>query len=405
MLRVVSILAIVSAVAACSEFEGPEPPADALYYPVGIAVHPTGDYLYVANANFDAQYRSSQGGTVVVLDAHTLRVLPETTVQIGSFGGGLALNRGRDGASAPDRLYVTVRGDNSLVALSVSEDGATIRCPNAATGDPTAHTCRVQGIPNDPFAVEVLPSPEGLDSERDIVAVASLTGYLSAVSVTGDDSALDTDNAYVTYAPAVSGAAALRRLPNTGEAWVAGRFSRRLRGLRPVPAIADDGSIRASSGELAALVVTSEALLPSPVDTTEVRDFVFSEDGQRAWVSTGSPAAITFLDMAVDATGSPRGTVLDRFDLDSAPAQLTLARESGRARLYVAVPSEQAIDVIDAETGALLDRITLDGLVYSMAYHQPSARLYVTLFDEHTVVAIDLDPSSPTFRHIVGRTQ
>src|SRR6185295_434762 len=50
--------------------DGPDPPASALYFPVGLAVSPGGNVLYVANSDFDLQFNS---GTVEAYDLLHLR--------------------------------------------------------------------------------------------------------------------------------------------------------------------------------------------------------------------------------------------------------------------------------------------------------------------------------------------
>ena len=50
-------LSVGLSTSACGvEETGIPPPIDALYYPVGLAAHPDGRYLYVANAGFDRRY-------------------------------------------------------------------------------------------------------------------------------------------------------------------------------------------------------------------------------------------------------------------------------------------------------------------------------------------------------------
>ncbi|MCU0692255.1 MAG: hypothetical protein MUF54_12720, partial [Polyangiaceae bacterium] len=74
MLRRRSVLllgfALVATVPDCvSPGEGPFPPGDRMYYPVGLAISPGGHTLYVANSDFDLQYN---GGTVLALDLDRL---------------------------------------------------------------------------------------------------------------------------------------------------------------------------------------------------------------------------------------------------------------------------------------------------------------------------------------------
>lgn len=384
------LTAAVLAGTGCSDFRGPLPPDDALYYPVGVAVHPNGDVIYVANANFDAGYRVDIGGTVVAVDAETLEILSETTTRIGSFAGGIALNDIEGGE--PDKLFVAVRGDDSVVVLDVSSDGRTIGCGGASD----ALNCRIRNIPSDPFGVVVLPRPpddEGAPLENvDLFATASIDGGVAYVTLDGGR----VGDAAIESRAVISGASVCRYFPPSDQVWIGGRFSRRLRGLRHVLE-------PATNGEVAEFLIETETLVPSTLEATEVRDMVFSADFQRAYVTANRPAAILVLDMTLDDDGEPRATVLDRFDLDGEPAQLFVTTESDRDVLYVALSNDEAIAVVDAETGILLDRISVGGLAYSLAHDPTHGRLLVTIFDQHEVAVIDVVPSSPTFRQIVGR--
>ena len=386
------LLVAVVGLAGCSEFVGPLPPDDGLYYPVSVVVHPNGEVLYIANANFDAQYRADVGGTVVAVDTSTLEILAETTIRIGSFAGGMALNDGN--GTDPDKLFVAVRGDDSVVVLDVSEDGRTISCGGAEDG----LDCRVRGVPSDPFAIVPLPHPSDADGNEledvELFATASIDGGVAYVTL--DQGRVN--DASIEARAVINGASVGRYFAPSDQVWVAGRFSRRLRGLRHVL----EPNTR---GEVAQFTVETETLVPSTFDASEVRDMVFGSNFERAYVTANRPSALLVLDMSLTDDGQPRATVLDRFDLDGAPAQLTIAQESGRDVLYVALSNDDAVAVVDAETGILLDRISVGGLAYGLVAEPRAQRIYVSVFDEHEVVAIDVDPSAPTFRQIVGRVR
>ena len=54
---------MVLTVVSCEEFAGIEAPNDEIYFPAGIAIHPSGQYIYVVNTNFDVQYGVDRGGS------------------------------------------------------------------------------------------------------------------------------------------------------------------------------------------------------------------------------------------------------------------------------------------------------------------------------------------------------
>ena len=99
--------------ASCSLNEpGVEPPNRAIYFPIGLALHPDGRYAVVVNANFNLSYRN---GTLSIIDLSQLpvdgmeagadRIVKEWTRTIGTFGGMARFN------ANGTRLYVTVRGE------------------------------------------------------------------------------------------------------------------------------------------------------------------------------------------------------------------------------------------------------------------------------------------------------
>lgn len=109
-LRALCVAVGVWAVAGCGVDEtGISPPDDALYFPVGLAAHPDGRYLYVANAGFDRRYNA---GTVTVVDTWTRRVLPQATVRTALFAGELAVTRGGAPALARGALALSGEGES-----------------------------------------------------------------------------------------------------------------------------------------------------------------------------------------------------------------------------------------------------------------------------------------------------
>jgi hypothetical protein len=181
--------------------EGPDPDDKAPYYPVGIAISRSGNFLFLANSNFDLKYNS---GTLTALDAVEIRkraldcrhelklwrdqaektaakgktieaapacrggVNPDRTprvqnaatefakasVRIGAFAADVSLvDRFKGGVRREDggRLLVPVRGDASMTVVDFEESpgGITLRCAPGATpnhfGDKCAPAWRLTG--------------------------------------------------------------------------------------------------------------------------------------------------------------------------------------------------------------------------------------------------------------------
>lgn len=175
-----------------TDWDGPDPPRDAFYFPTGLATSPGGKVLYAVNSDFDLQYN---GGTVLALDLESLRsaalilqgeldknigsaacgalrlaendqdllnpgpcgplsVEPfiRSAVSIGAFGSGIALSYRPSSlgplseGESPARLFIPVRGDPSVTFFDVSDDrdpGAVAsRC---ASGDAFCLDCAAAG--------------------------------------------------------------------------------------------------------------------------------------------------------------------------------------------------------------------------------------------------------------------
>ena len=132
-------LLLGSGLTACGVPEtGLPPPDDALYFPAGLAAHPDGRYLYVANTGFDRRYNA---GTVTVFDTFTRRLLPAATVRTALFAGEIVVAR----FGVPDLVLDSVPlVDSSGVSLELRNAGG-ISAENVVV------TVRVSGPVGDVF--------------------------------------------------------------------------------------------------------------------------------------------------------------------------------------------------------------------------------------------------------------
>jgi hypothetical protein len=371
---------------ACAQFEGLLPTGQDINEPVGIAVHPSGRYVYVVNSNFNVEFDVAEGGHLTVIDADTLTATTDEPWHFGSYGALVSL--GGDDPAMPDSLAIAVRGTGDIQILRVTEDGRRVTCPEGEIPE----DCSV-AIGRDPYAVIPVPRQQGIDSTIDSWMVASLDGQVTLVSTANDDPRTSTAAGSVVQ----TGANVLAVMPATGEILMASRFGTRVYTLAWYHTV---------QGEAGGVVLGRSLSLPTPGDRVEMRDVAFSSDGERAWLTGQSPAALYTLDVRPDSRGLARNVLLGRIDLDGAPAELVAVNEQGRDVLYVALADDEAIVVLDAATGVLLDRIELTGLAFGLAWdgirHQ---RLYVTLFDTDSIGVIDLNPTSPFFRTVVAVIQ
>ncbi len=196
---------------------GNAPPSDGFNFPVGLAVSPGGQALYVANADFDLQYNA---GTVMALDLKAIRAaatasaasscalssVPQgqtlgascapavslagflrSSVQVGAFAADLQVsNVGfvSTGASMR-RLYVPVRGTTSLSWMDVGDD--------SAGGDPFKLDCggaRCDAAHNAGNRADEPGNTRGLTLPGEPTVMAqSADGRMLVVGHVGDDKA------------------------------------------------------------------------------------------------------------------------------------------------------------------------------------------------------------------------
>lgn len=224
----VAIVVGAMAAAGCGIGEsGIAPPANRIFFPTGMLVDPTGNWLYVVNSNADLRYNA---GTLVALDLrkaaedrmqgvgaphcpvthHQPRLSdPErfccrdvlddrildcdergyidanASVRIGSFGGEMTSQAYLRGAESVLRLFVAVRAEPSITFIDVTgRDGRLqLRCTGDRTGGDQASyaTCedewKVKGVTDD-RGRRLQEEPQSLvvDSALGILYVGHLGG-------------------------------------------------------------------------------------------------------------------------------------------------------------------------------------------------------------------------------------
>jgi DNA-binding beta-propeller fold protein YncE len=393
--RLTAAICLVSALGACGvNVEGDDPPANSIYEPVGLALHPSGRYLYVVNSNFDLAYRRDRGGSVVVVDTDTMNIVPGGGVQVGTFGGLIQLNSPASGD--PTRAYVAVRGDRTVVALELSEDGSQLRC----NGEQTSQACVLPTPNEDPFGLSVRSLEfdiDGVSTPVDLVAVSHLLGdSVTAFAIPGDGLAGFTR----VTSPLISGGNAIARSPRTNHFYVTGRFESSVVAFRPV---------FDSDGEIEGLFETGSVDIDraAPFGGVDSRGIDFNQAGTMAFVANRAPDSLLLVDVGPTdpQTGAgARNVVVDTIQMPASPATVRAVEvEPGRELVYVSIFGQEEVVVVDPVTRTIIQNIALPSegfdLVADTVLHK---RLYVSLFEENTIGYIDLDPSSETFHQFQG---
>jgi hypothetical protein len=391
LLTILCLMAgLVMPISCNNEFEGSLPQRDTINYPVGTTFHPSGDYFYVVNSNFDARYRPSAGGTVSVINADTLEVVGERSPFLPSFGGQIALN---DDAS---KAYVTARRGDVVVAYDVAADGGALFCTTAdgqRTSDPQA--CSINRVPNtsggarlpaDPFGVAVYSVERG-DQMVDVVNLSHLPSSgnspsrVSTITLPGRDISAAT----LQTAPLLSGNAVTVR-PGTQNVYVAGRNTNAVAIFQP---------FINEAGEVEAILQRGSFVLNNERSVVDARGIIFDESGQRLYVVSQRPDALHVVNIVPvdpdEGTGTDHRVVVS-IPLANNPSDIELhTTPQGRNLAYIASFDDESIQVVDVDSLAIVDEVLLDASPYDItiepgpagcASPEDRCRMFVTLFDD-----------------------
>ncbi len=398
-------------------------------------MHPSGEYLYVVNSNFDSRYSPDYGGTVAVVNTDTLEIQPEQTAFIPSFGAEVELN------AAATRAYVTARRGDTLVALDVSATeeggaGAALTCPDDegnASSDPT--NCIIRRVPDtndgvrvpaDPFGVEVatVTRRNELDEEVavDVVAMSHLASQdVSAVTI--PEGRGGREAATIVAAPVINRSNTIERRPGTLEMYAAGRNSDRITVWSPYVN---------EMGRAEAIIVRRSVILNNVYDSVEARGVGFDEDGDTLYVATRRPDALHIFDIRPADAATGDGLVHELREvvpLGDEPSDLVFHRTAqGDPLIFVPCYNDRSIHVIDPQAGVVVREIELDESPYALVTEggtfghceQPGqpCRGYVSLFADASLVStscddsdegcgsvavIELDPTSERYLRVIAK--
>lgn len=423
----VCVLAWVST-SGCTPYQEPVPRRDRLNFPIGLALHPTGDFLYVVNSNFDSRYSPDNGGTVAVVDTSTLEIQAEQSAFIPSYGGYVALNE--DASKA----YVTARRGDVVVALDVKandgREGGALGCGGSDGADVSAcvlsrvpDTSDAPSIPGDPFGIDVTTvtrtQANGNQVRADLLSLTHLSGE-SVTSISIPDK--DLSAASLQSAPLIAGSNRVVRRPGTLEMYVAGRGTNRIAVFVPYVN---------SGGEVEAIFARRNIVLNNVTSNIDARGIAFSEDGENLYVTTRRPDALHVFrldDLDVENGVGTRHDLERVIQLGDQPSDVVVHRGAdGKELLFIPCYDDRSIQVVDPNAGVLIAEIELDESPYQFVADAGETRCgapgelcrgYVSLFadaselstscDDSTqgcgsVAVIELDPSSPRYLQVISK--
>ena len=511
----VFVLTVVAVGGGCNFGQsGIAPPTNRIFLPAGLAPDRDDDLLYVVNSNSDLRFNA---GTVVVVDLAQAALVQscardpgqtvcqaaqnpalqsqrpvcaktrfsrtepvddtyccvdlvdsnvlncnepqfiqsDATIQIGSFGGAVELQRQRYQNQNGDevvlrRLFVAVRAEPSITFadVTVQEDTSqsppaskvSMRCSGQRQDDqaqPINAFCddnwkvrRPGGVTPGSLVLPEEPHVMALDDSLGILYVGHLTVFANAQVQGGGVSAIDICDqqspssvqfaglARTTFLPATLSQAVAALSPGdiaypSARVYATARNSTAISGmvlLHPSQAACDSTAAVAPQRDLTMVPgehFFSSAFLPAGAD---IRGILFSADNTQAFVLhrndaeiAANPAAIVVLDRHRLADGTPADTPVDILEVCGGPTTMQM-HDAGRGqRIYVTCYDDGQIYVVDPV--ALVVTAIIDAgagptsLVFSSL--DPGVA-YVASFANSHLSVIDLAPG-PTENHVVMR--
>ncbi len=401
------VLALLAAASLGCAPTGPEaPPRASLRFPAAVTVDPNGRYAYVLNTNFDSRY---SGGTLVAVDLDLGAVLPDSAVETLSYGGRVIGHP--DASGGFDRLYFTTREGSALNWATVSAGttgpagtaGPKLVCTEDAPEKGTAARCSgkyvfggVDSTDNaggDPYSLVLAPGKNGAPDHLVTTAFSGQVGVFR-VADDGRPSLLELHS----MGPGVYD---VDVHPTTGIFYASSKFRNTVAAID----VFDTGS----DTDTPFVTVDDAFVVSSSVVGLEFgRDVAFSRDGSLFYLAyRGPPAGVVVVDTQADAAGKARNTILGVAPLPESASGLAVeTNAAGEERLYVTLYSRDQVAVVDPHSLSVVDLIDVGDGPFDIAIASSATRgpvAVVTLFREHTLGVIDLDPSSPSYRREVRR--
>ncbi|TXD34945.1 hypothetical protein FRC98_17645 [Lujinxingia vulgaris] len=408
----------------CGEpYEEPLPPRDALYYPIGLEMHPAGRFLYVTNSNFDLKFNEEMGGTVSVIDTTTNTILADASPYVPSFAGHIELNE--DGT----RAYVTSRQESEVTVLEVASEGQALFCEVDGESQRDTRSCLVRRVPDVRDGAEIPLDPFGLSVGRvtreiageevdfDLVHLSHLQGN-QVTSLSFPDG--EIAGASMRSAALLEGGNQTRIRPGTQDVYVAGRFTNVVAIFQPY--VNEEGTVEA-------IVRRGTVELSRAVTQVDARGLAFNAAGDRLYVAARRPGALFVV--GIDESEGLRHEIINTIPLEPGASGVVVHQGAdGVERVYVPSYRNGIIQVVDPQLGAVVDIIEVGRSPYDMVIDPapvhcgaPGERCqaYVSLFDQRgdvagarckddekscgTIAIIDLDPASETFHQVIEHIQ
>ncbi len=312
--------------------------------------------------------------------------------RIGNFGTDVGVQALDNGSQ---RLFLAVRGDPSLTWVDYDPTSRSLSC-SAETGfDRCDEPHRLSRLLDDkklPFTDE--PFSVHVDGENGYVLMSHLSaGVVTLASAPRDGAPPVLSDAVSNLFPTPSFSG------QVGALGIAGRtpgqpgnliyVTSRTHPTVPTLVVSDlGGLLRLSQGP----VFTLARLRGS----SNARDIVFREDGNRAFILNRDPPALHVIDTSLDESGTPKNDLVRAISLCTQPARLAVGTVGGRERVYVSCFDVGEVWVIDPDAGERI-AFTLVGRgpnAVTLVDFEGTPRLIVGNVLEDTLSILDLTPGS-----------
>jgi DNA-binding beta-propeller fold protein YncE len=450
--------------AGCSFGEsGVSPPMDGLFLPTGLAVDPTGDWLFVVNSNSDLRYNA---GTVAAVDLKRAaadrarsdwQVCPSagfrpqgraaepfcchdfhdpgslncderayvaagSTVQIGSFGSNILVS---GAAQSPDRrLFVAVRAEPSITFIDAQLGGSQVqmRCHEGEAGaNPLcddSHKIRSGADSQGTLKLPEEPYTMALDAQLGVLYVSHGIYGVSVIDTCapGRPALVSvTTPVFGAAGQAVSGLVVGEPGNPGGAVYALGRYF--------VDRPAEIQTLFLRGGEQpcgggfprAMELVPGSSFFPSAFFPSgmDIRGLVLSPDGRRAYVlhrngslsyARDNPPALVAVDRTPDSQGRPVNRTVEVVEICSGATELHW-HDAGRGpRLYVVCFESGQLYVVDPELMEVAAVINAGRGPTTLAFAPGDpTTAYLAGFSDNNVSVIDLRPGSPAEHKVVQR--
>ncbi len=400
------LVSVLGSIHACGvEESGISPPKNAFYNPLGLSAHPDGRYLFVSNAVFDRSYNRS---FISVIDTFENKIIEDLTTEVDLFAGELKLSqtcspsREAQGECTSRVLgVVTSRDQNTVTSFEVKANDdhseLEIKCGQVSGNS----RCAGEFIQHSGLQARSSEAPYGLSFDGEFAYLSHInTGALSAWRVT-------EQAPYVDFACQlqIPGANLVAQHPNHRSVVLSDRFGRSIFQAERLPKTNGDCQLR---------LLTQDPVSNS-VLSNEHQGIAFSADGSQLYVVSSIEGSLKVFSTNLREDGSlfkqqvaniPVGQSANIVRVagksngsTTEGSQQNTVDELGQGLVYVSSLREGTITVIDPQSLSILSHIEVGRQPHDIAFlvnGQGELRAYVSLFQEHKIAVIDLQPGSDT---------